>query len=303
VKRHRQGLLLTLAMGTLLVIAMIATGCNGKVYSVYGRVTIRGTGVGIEDARIACGVYTALTDSSGYWGVSDLSGPTTVSVTKEGWKFEPESIQAYGGRADVDFQGHELDYRGLLSDSSQWYYDVKNTATGEPDETGWIIQRVAEVEPESLQTLFHMHYETGSDTAKGLHRGLAAWFPEAKAASRDDDYFIARQGDIYYLLEDRNSTPIFMLSKPLYQGAPYNDMVVGIPIDLVVQREEGVTVPAGTFSTWYCTKSATQLGITLLVEAWFAPYVGPVKYTIEMTETGGSGWYDRTTVALRSYSE
>ncbi len=302
-KRHRQGLLLTLAMGMLLVIAVTATGCNGKAYSVSGRVTIRGTGIGIPNATVACGVYTALTDSSGYWGVSGLGSTTTVSVTKEGWKFEPASVRVYGDRTDVNFQGSELDYRGLSSDSSQWYYDVGVTATGQPDQIGWIRQRVTWVEPESRRTLFHMRYEIGGDMFRGSLRDLAPWFPGAGAASEAYDYFIAREGATYYLLPDRDSTPIFMLNKPLYQGATYNDMVIELPFELTVQREEEVTVPAGTFSTWYCSRLATDDGMTYLARAWFAPYVGPVKYMIEVTDTSGSGMYGCIVVALRSYNE
>ena len=90
-----------------LVITGETAGANftGR-FSVSGRVTDT-LGHPVPYATLSfVGNSTSITaDADGYWSEDQLSGPTTISVSKRGWTFSPASREVSAPDSGVDFSG------------------------------------------------------------------------------------------------------------------------------------------------------------------------------------------------------
>jgi len=306
VKRGYRSIRLVLFMVVLVGIAVIAMGCNGngdkeKTYSVSGRVTARNTGLGVSGAVVSFGSYgTVTTDASGYWVKSGIKGTVTISVAKEGWRFEPSYIAVSSETSDVYFQGQELEYRGLTP-KARWDYKVEQTLAGYPKETGYMQRGVNMYEVVGDRHLYYISH----DSDIWLHPTEPSVVSPLKsmAAAFDFDHIISRVGNKYYALLSRNDPGYLMFTAPLNIGDTCADLIWVDLFRLDVMRRENITTPAGTYNAWFCTAKYIEWNSTYRVSMWFAPYVGPVKFSIEAEGYVSTGDLKSMVLTLQSYSE
>ena len=94
-----------------LILGLVGCGQLPQIltFSVSGEVLdADGNGIAGVTVGFSGGFGTAVTDSNGKWSKDGLSGNVTVTPVKEGWVFDPESIEvtkATESRDDIDFIG------------------------------------------------------------------------------------------------------------------------------------------------------------------------------------------------------
>ena len=78
-----------------------------NTYSVSGRVTDSSYGNGVYAVSFAFsgGFGRAQTDVWGNWSKSELYGTVTITPSRPGWAFQPESRTVTGASDTVDFAG------------------------------------------------------------------------------------------------------------------------------------------------------------------------------------------------------
>jgi len=306
VKGWYRSIRLVLFMVVLVGIAVIAMGCDGngeqeKTYSVSGRVTAKNTGFGVSGVVVSFGSYgTATTDASGYWGKSGLKGTITISAAKDGWRFEPSAVPVSGDTSDVHFVGQELEYRGLTP-KARWDYKIEQTVAGSPKRTGWMQRGVKMYEVVGDRHLYYMSHDSdiwAQSTESSIVSPL-----ESMAASFDYDHIISRVGREYRCLESRNDTGYPMFTAPLNIGDTCADLIWVDLFRLDVMRRETITTPAGAYNAWFCTAKYIEWDATYRVSLWFAPYVGPVKFSLEAEGYVGTGSLKEMVVTLQAYNE
>lgn len=97
-----------LAIG--LVVATFVVSCSpgsvvGVYYTVSGRITQDGVGLGGVSLLFSGGYGIAVTDAHGLWSKSGLRGTVAVTPSKAGYAFSPTSRQVSGPDNSVSFRG------------------------------------------------------------------------------------------------------------------------------------------------------------------------------------------------------
>lgn len=97
---------------TLLGIMLFITGCGTPhvtTYTVSGRIVQNEFGLPGVTIAFSGMSTTAVTDISGNWTMSGLSGTVTVTPAKTNFGFSPASIEVSGARSDVNFTAQEYE--------------------------------------------------------------------------------------------------------------------------------------------------------------------------------------------------
>lgn len=256
--------------------------------------------VGVAGAQLSLGKFgTATTDAQGNWSKGNLKGEVTISIAKEGWDFTPASKKATGAAADVNFEGTRVrDYMGL-AEGVVWEYTLSLEYTGLPDasaiEQVQVRQSVVNVEDQAARTLFYVLSESDEPV---LPRGMDFKSFVATITEPEYDQIISRKGDDYYGLAsptDEEDEEHLVLAAPLHKGDTFEE--------LSVEKQESITVEAGTYNAWYCARISDDGTEHTENKAWFVPFVGLVKATSEFTDSEHPGMAIRMQLELTSYAK
>jgi len=112
-----------------LIVSLLLVGClggGGKGYQVSGIIQ-DASGLGIEGVELALlgskTSLTAKTGADGSWSAQGLTGKVTITPTKEGWSFDPASLEVTKESKTVNFTGiaqvlpeEEYDVSGVVAD-------------------------------------------------------------------------------------------------------------------------------------------------------------------------------------------
>lgn len=111
------------------LVALSLTGCLGGLtggtapvkYTVSGRIVTADTKDGLEDVTLTFTDQTDVvaTDKDGNWRRPGLSGTVTVTPTKDGWAFDPETRQVTVASDNVDFTATPVSVEHILTTYSQ----------------------------------------------------------------------------------------------------------------------------------------------------------------------------------------
>lgn len=304
--RHRHRVLfLILCIAGIAFLTLSTAGCLGglfaKAYNVSGRVTDKDhPTVGVAGAQLSLGKFgTAMTDADGNWTKGNLKGEVTISIAKEGWNFSPASKKVTGAASNVDFEGTRfLDYMGL-AEGVVWEYTLSFEYTGLPDTSAsqqvQVRQSVVNVEDQAARTLFYILSEEDEPI---LPRSIDLKSFAATIAESEYDQIMSRKGDNYYTLaspEAEEDEEHLALAAPLRRGDTF--------MELNVEKQESITVEADTYNAWYCARASDDGTEHTEDKAWFAPFVGLVKATSEITDSAYPGMAIRIQLELTSYTK